>query len=124
MAANTSSQSATAEARAETHCPVEATLALIGGKYKSLIVWKLMGGSLRFSHLRAAVPGATPRMLTRQLRELEESGLVHREVFPVVRVGERLPAQARAGSQLLNATPAVRRRNAGSRPPSRRRVSP
>lgn len=84
MAANTSSQSATAEARAETHCPVEATLALIGGKYKSLIVWKLMGGSLRFSHLRAAVPGATPRMLTRQLRELEESGLVHREVFPVV----------------------------------------
>lgn len=84
MIATVSSQSATAETRAETHCPVEATLTLIGGKYKSLILWKLMGGSLRFSHLRAAMPRATPRMLTRQLRELEENGLVHREVFPVV----------------------------------------
>ena len=68
----------------ETHCPVEATLALIGGKYKGLILWKLMGGTLRFSELRRAVPCATPKMLTQQLRELEESGLVHREMFPVI----------------------------------------
>ena len=69
---------------AATHCPVEATIALIGGKYKSLILWKLTGGTLRFSQLRREVPGATPKMLTQQLRELENDGLVRREVFPVI----------------------------------------
>ncbi|WP_298068363.1 helix-turn-helix domain-containing protein [uncultured Mailhella sp.] len=69
---------------AGTHCPVEATLGLIGGKYKALILWKLMAGTLRFSALRRAVPAATPKMLTQQLRELEEDGLVERTVYPVV----------------------------------------
>lgn len=68
----------------ETHCPVEASISLIGGKYKSLILWKLMGGTMRFSHLRNEVARATPKMLTQQLRELEADGLVHREVYPVV----------------------------------------
>ena len=68
----------------ETHCPVEATISLIGGKYKSLILWKLTSGTLRFSQLRKEVPCATPKMLTQQLRELESDGLVKREVFPVV----------------------------------------
>ena len=66
------------------HCPVEATISLIGGKYKSLILWKLMGSVLRFSELRREVPGATPKMLTQQLRELEADGLVCRKVYPVV----------------------------------------
>lgn len=69
---------------AATHCPVEATIRLIGGKYKSLILWKLMGGTLRFTQLRKEVPAATPKMLTQQLRELEADGLIIREVFPVV----------------------------------------
>jgi DNA-binding HxlR family transcriptional regulator len=68
----------------EQHCPVEATLGLVGGKYKALILWKLMAGALRFSELRRTVPGATPKMLTQQLRELEADGLVHREVYPVI----------------------------------------
>lgn len=68
----------------ERHCPVEATIALIGGKHKSLILWKLMGGTLRFSQLRKEVPCATPKMLTQQLRELEADGLVRREIFPVI----------------------------------------
>lgn len=68
----------------EMHCPVEATISLIGGKYKSLILWKLTGGTLRFSQLRKEVPCATPKMLTQQLRELETDGLIRREVFPVV----------------------------------------
>lgn len=68
----------------ESRCPVEATLGLVGGKYKALILWKLIPGAMRFSELRRAVPAATPKMLTQQLRELEEDGLVHREVFPVV----------------------------------------
>ena len=54
----------------EHHCPVEATLGLIGGKYKALILWKLIPAPMRFSELRRAVPGATPKMLTQQLREL------------------------------------------------------
>jgi len=69
---------------AATHCPVEATINLIGGKYKSLILWKLVDGTLRFSQLRKEVPGATPKMLTQQLRELESDGLVSRKVYPVV----------------------------------------
>lgn len=66
------------------NCPVEATISLIGGKYKALILWKLMGGTLRFSQLRGKVPRATPKMLTQQLRELERDGLVMRKVFPVI----------------------------------------
>ena len=66
------------------HCPVEATLELIGGKYKSLILWHLSEGNLRFSELRKVIHGVTPKMLTQQLRELEANELIHREVFPVV----------------------------------------
>ena len=65
-------------------CPVEATLDLIGGKYKTLILWHLSDGKLRFSELRKAIKSATPKMLTQQLRELEGHKLIHREVFPVV----------------------------------------
>ncbi len=66
------------------HCPVQTTIELIGGKYKALILWHLSGGTLRFSELRKRVSGATPKMLTQQLRELEENDLVHREVYPVI----------------------------------------
>ena len=66
------------------HCPVEATLELIGGKYKALILWHLSEGKLRFSELRKAITTATPKMLTQQLRELEEKELIHREVYPVI----------------------------------------
>ena len=66
------------------NCPVEATLDLIGGKYKALILWQLSEGKLRFSELRKAITNATPKMLTQQLRELESQALIHREVFAVV----------------------------------------
>ena len=66
------------------NCPVEATLDLIGGKYKALILWHLAKSDLRFSQLRDVITGATAKMLTQQLRELEANALVHREVFPVV----------------------------------------
>jgi DNA-binding HxlR family transcriptional regulator len=66
------------------NCPVEATLELIGGKYKALILWHLSGETLRFSELRKQIPKATPKMLTQQLRELEEQNLIHREVYPVI----------------------------------------
>ena len=69
---------------AKAPCPVETTLELIGGKYKALILWHLSAGKLRFSELRKRVSSATPKMLTQQLRELESSQLVHREVYPVI----------------------------------------
>ncbi len=66
------------------NCPVEATLDLIGGKYKALILWHLSDGKLRFSELRDRIRKATPKMLTQQLRELESEHLIHREVFAVI----------------------------------------
>lgn len=68
----------------KTNCPVESTLELIGGKYKALILWHLSASTLRFSELRKVISGATAKMLTQQLRELETQKLIHREVFPVI----------------------------------------
>lgn len=67
-----------------TCCPVSATLDLIGGKYKALILWHLSEKTLRFSELKKAITKATPKMLTQQLRELEEQGLITRKIYPVV----------------------------------------
>ena len=65
-------------------CPVGITLDLIGGKYKALILWHLAEGKLRFSELQKSIAGATPKMLTQQLRELEAQALIHREIFPII----------------------------------------
>ena len=67
-----------------TNCPVSATLKLIGGKYKALILWHLTDNVLRFNMIRKLVPEATPKMLTQQLRELEADDLIQRTVYPVV----------------------------------------
>lgn len=66
------------------NCPVSATLNLVGGKYKALILWHLAEKKLRFSQLNKLIPGATAKMLTQQLREMEVQNLIHREVYPVV----------------------------------------
>ncbi len=66
------------------NCPVDATLRLIGGKYKALILWHLLNGALRHGEIQRLVPSATPKMLTQQLRELEANNLLHRTVYPIV----------------------------------------
>lgn len=65
-------------------CPVDVTLKLIGGKYKSLILWHLIDGTLRHGELQKLITQATPKMLTQQLRELESDNLLQRKVYPVV----------------------------------------
>ncbi|MFC2949351.1 winged helix-turn-helix transcriptional regulator [Virgibacillus sediminis] len=67
------------------NCEKELTLAVIGGKWKMLILWHLgKEGTKRFGELKALMPGITQRMLVNQLRELEDHLIVHREVYPVV----------------------------------------
>ncbi|WP_112827418.1 winged helix-turn-helix transcriptional regulator [Rhizobium cremeum] len=66
-------------------CPVESTLSLLDGKWKGVILYHLItSGTLRFSELQRKLQSITQRMLTKQLRELEDSGIVERTVFPVV----------------------------------------
>lgn len=63
------------------NCPVEATLYLIGGKYKPLILWHLIEKPLHYMELRRLIANATPKMLSQQLRDLEECGMISREVI-------------------------------------------
>lgn len=65
-------------------CSVEATLDVIGGKWKGVILFHVMDGPKRFSELKRHLPNVTQRMLTLQLRELECDGIIHREVYPQV----------------------------------------
>lgn len=65
-------------------CALEMTMDLIGGRWKIIILWHLLHGTKRFSELDKLIPDITQKMLTTQLRELEEKGLVHRDVYPQV----------------------------------------
>lgn len=65
-------------------CSVEAAVGLIDGKWKSVILFHLLDRTLRFGELSRILASVTPRMLTNQLRELEEDGLVVRTVYPQV----------------------------------------
>ncbi len=62
-------------------CEVETTLQIIGGRWKVLIIRELLLGIRRFGELQRALPGVTQKMLTQQLREMEQDGIVHREVY-------------------------------------------
>ena len=65
-------------------CPVEACLETIGGKWKGVILYHLLGGTKRFNELMRLVPAVTQRMLTRQLRELETAQIIERKIYPEV----------------------------------------
>ncbi|KEK24531.1 winged helix-turn-helix transcriptional regulator [Bacillus gaemokensis] len=66
-------------------CSVELTLDVIGGKWKGVILFHLMNAQeIRFNQFLKLMPGITQRMLTRQLRELEAAGVIHREIYKEV----------------------------------------
>lgn len=65
-------------------CPVETTLTLIGDKWKVLILRDLMPGTKRFGELKKSVGGVSQKVLTAQLRDMEENGLVSRKVYAEV----------------------------------------
>lgn len=68
----------------KTGCDVEATLSVIGGRWKPVLICRLMNGRKRFSELCRLAPNATERMITLQLRELEADGIISRHVFAEV----------------------------------------
>lgn len=69
----------------EFNCEKELTLSIISGKWKIIIIYYLeTEGTLRFSEIKRLLPKITHKVLTTQIRELEEDGIVHRKVFPEV----------------------------------------
>lgn len=86
-------------------CPLERLIEVIGGKWKVIILWRVLEGATRFAELRRGMPGVTPRTLTRQLRELERDGLLLRRVFAEVpsRVEYSATPMARSLAPILRA---------------------
>jgi DNA-binding HxlR family transcriptional regulator len=71
-------------ARGCSYCPVETTLHVISGRWKTVILFHLFDGTKRFSELLRSMGGITQKMLTQQLREMERDGVVRRRVYPQV----------------------------------------
>lgn len=87
----------------KTGCDVEATLSVLGGRWKPVLLFHLLDGRRRFGELCRLTPNATQRMITLQLREMEADGVIAREVFPEVppRVEYELTALGRSLEPLL-----------------------
>ena len=85
-------------------CPVETTLTLIGDKWKVLILRDLMPGTKRFGELKTSIGKVSQKVLTAQLRAMEESGLVHRQVYAEVppRVEYSLTERGRSLKPILD----------------------
>lgn len=66
------------------HCALDITMNFIGGKWKTVVLWYLRNKTFRFGELKKQIPDITEKMLSIQLKALEEDGLVKREVFPEV----------------------------------------
>jgi DNA-binding HxlR family transcriptional regulator len=65
-------------------CPIAATIDVIGGKWKPIIIWILMDESKRFGELHKCIPGITIKVLSRHLKELETDAIINRKAYPEV----------------------------------------
>lgn len=68
----------------EISCPIEKTLRMIVGKWKTILLWHLSGGKKRYGELKKLIPNVSEKMLIQSLRELEKDELVIRKVYPEV----------------------------------------
>lgn len=86
-------------------CPVETTLMLIGDKWKVLILRDLMPGTKRFGELKKSIGSVSQKVLTAQLRDMEEKGLISRKVYAEVppRVEYSLTELGKSLSPILDA---------------------
>lgn len=66
------------------HCAMDITMDYIGGKWKTIVLWYLKNKTMRFGEIKKQIPEITEKMLSIQLKSLEDNGLVKREVFPEV----------------------------------------
>lgn len=87
------------------NCPVEAALDLIGGKWKGVILHRLLHDTRRFNELKRTIPRITQRMLTTQLRELESDNLISRKIYAEVppRVEYSITTKGKTLQPVLNA---------------------
>ena len=70
--------------RRDFHCALDVTMHYIGGKWKAVVLWYLRGGKKRFGELKSLIPDITDKMLSIQLRSLEDDGIIKRTVFPEI----------------------------------------
>jgi DNA-binding HxlR family transcriptional regulator len=68
----------------EYHCAMDITMDYIGGKWKTVVLWYLRKDKKRFGELRKLIPNITEKMLSLQLKDLENDGIVKRKIYPVV----------------------------------------
>lgn len=89
----------------EYHCALDITMDYIGGKWKTVVLWYLKNETLRFTELKKKIPDITEKMLSIQLRALEEDGLITRKVYgikPPVKVEYALTAFGKTLIPTLN----------------------
>lgn len=91
--------------KVDFHCAMDVTMNFIGGKWKTVVLWYLKGGTLRFGELKKRIPDITEKMLSIQLKSLEVHGLVCRKVFAEVplRVEYSLTDKGRSLVPILDA---------------------
>lgn len=88
------------------HCAMDVTMHFIGGKWKTVVLWYMKGGTKRFSELKSHMPQITEKMLSIQLKQLENDGLIHRNVLtskPPIKVEYSLTDFGRSLLPVLNA---------------------
>lgn len=93
-----------ARGRKTTSCPAEATLGVIGGKWKLLILSELFSGVSRFGELRRRLSGISEKILAQHLRELESDGIIARKIYPEIppKVEYSLTASGKSLGPIIN----------------------